>query len=151
MILYGASAEQSIAKLFVAGFLPGLLIALMMSAYVVVTRAAHRTCRTTGGFDLRHFLRTTWAPARRCSCRCSCSSGIYLGWFSPTEAGGFACLYAIIVGRYVYRTMTLERRARCAVALGDADRADPGDRRDRRAVLLDPHHQRRAAGDHELR
>ena len=34
MILYGASAEQSIAKLFAAGFLPGLLIALMMSAYV---------------------------------------------------------------------------------------------------------------------
>ena len=33
-------------------------------------------------------------------------SGIYLGWFSPTEAGGFACLYAILVGRYVYRTMT---------------------------------------------
>ncbi len=32
-------------------------------------------------------------------------AGIYLGWFSPTEAGGFACLYAILVGRYVYRTM----------------------------------------------
>src|SRR5712691_10826726 len=33
-------------------------------------------------------------------------SGIYLGWFSPTEAGGFACLYAILVARYVYRTMS---------------------------------------------
>jgi C4-dicarboxylate transporter DctM subunit len=33
-------------------------------------------------------------------------AGIYLGWFSPTEAGGFACIYAILVGRYVYRTMS---------------------------------------------
>src|SRR5438094_753930 len=33
-------------------------------------------------------------------------AGIYLGWFSPTEAGGFACLYAILVGRYVYREMS---------------------------------------------
>jgi C4-dicarboxylate transporter DctM subunit len=32
--------------------------------------------------------------------------GIYLGWFSPTEAGGFACLYAILVARYVYRSMS---------------------------------------------
>ena len=60
MILYGASAEQSIAKLFAAGFLPGLLIAFMMSAYVVVM-ALRIGVRTTGGFDLRHFLRTTWA------------------------------------------------------------------------------------------
>ena len=36
MILFGAAAEQSIPKLFVAGVLPGLLIALMMSAFVVV-------------------------------------------------------------------------------------------------------------------
>jgi len=33
-------------------------------------------------------------------------AGIYLGWFSPTEAGGFACLYAILVGRFVYREMS---------------------------------------------
>ena len=48
---YGASAEQSIAKLFAAGVLPGLLIAFMMSAYVVVMalrmrRAAPRGVRS---------------------------------------------------------------------------------------------------------
>ena len=58
MILYGASAEQSIAKLFAAGVLPGLLIAFMMSAYVVVM-ALRIGVRTSAGFDLRHFLRTT--------------------------------------------------------------------------------------------
>ena len=36
MILFGMAAEQSVAKLFAAGVLPGLLIAFMMSAYVVI-------------------------------------------------------------------------------------------------------------------
>jgi C4-dicarboxylate transporter DctM subunit len=44
---------------------------------------------------------------------------IYFGYSSPTEAGGFACLYAIIVGRYIYRTMSwndvLEAAARSAM------------------------------------
>ena len=147
MILYGASAEQSIPKLFAAGVLPGLLIAFMMSAYVVVMalrigRAHH------AGFDLRHFLRTTCEAGPALLMPVFILSGIYLGWFSPTEAGGFACLYAILVGRYVYRTMSWSDVLDCAVTLGDAHRADPGHRGGGRAVLLDPDHQRRPAGDH---
>ena len=114
MILYGASAEQSIAKLFAAGFLPGLLIAFMMSAYVVVM-ALRIGVRTSAGFDLRHFLRTTYEAGPALLMPIFILSGIYLGWFSPTEAGGFACLYAIIVGRYVYRTMTWSGVLDCAV------------------------------------
>jgi C4-dicarboxylate transporter DctM subunit len=40
--------------------------------------------------------------------------GIYNGWFSPTEAGGFACLYAMIVARYVYHSMTWSQIVRAA-------------------------------------
>ena len=115
MILYGASAEQSIAKLFAAGFLPGLLIALLMSIYVVIM-ALRIGVRTASGFDLRHFLRTTWAAGPALLMPLFVLSGIYLGAFSPTEAGGFACLYAILVGRYVYRTMTWGGVLDCAVA-----------------------------------
>ena len=62
---------------------------------------------TTGEFDLRHFpARPRCRAARRLFMPVFVLAGIYLGWFSPTEAGGFACLYAILVGRYVYRTMS---------------------------------------------
>jgi C4-dicarboxylate transporter DctM subunit len=105
MILYGASAEQSIPKLFAAGILPGLMIALFMSAFVMVT-ALRMGVATTTGFDLRHFLRTTWDAAPALFMPIFVLAGIYLGWSSPTEAGGFACLYAILVGRYLYRTMS---------------------------------------------
>jgi hypothetical protein len=67
------------------------------------------------GFDLRHFLRTTYEAGPALLMPVFILSGIYLGWFSPTEAGGFACLYAIIVGRYVYRTMTWNGVLDCAV------------------------------------
>jgi C4-dicarboxylate transporter DctM subunit len=105
MILYGASAEQSIPKLFMAGILPGLLIALMMAAYVVVM-ALRMGVKTSDGFDLRHFLRTSWDAAPALFMPVLILASIYLGLSSPTEAGGFACLYAILVGRYVYRTLT---------------------------------------------
>jgi C4-dicarboxylate transporter DctM subunit len=118
MILYGAAAEQSIPKLFVAGVLPGLLIALMMAAYVVV-RAQQMKVPTSGEFNLRLFMCTSYRAAPALFMPAFVLGIIYFGYSSPTEAGGFACLYAIIVGRYIYRTMSwndvLEAAARSAM------------------------------------
>lgn len=114
MILYGASAEQSIPKLFAAGILPGILIAVLMSVYVVVT--ALRIGVATGrGFDLGYFLRTSRDAAPALFMPVFVLASIYLGLSSPTEAGGFACLYAILVGRYVYRLMTWKEVLDCAI------------------------------------
>lgn len=105
MILYGAAGEQSIPKLFIAGVLPGLLMALMMSAFVVV-RAMQLDIPRSGHFDLKYFLRTTLSAGPALLMPVFVLAGIYFGYSSPTEAGGFACVYAMIVGRYVYRTMS---------------------------------------------
>ncbi|EWY39119.1 hypothetical protein N825_08935 [Skermanella stibiiresistens SB22] len=105
MILYGAAAEQSIPKLFAAGVLPGLLMAVMMAGFVVL--AARRAgIPKTGGFELSVFLRTTREAIPALAMPVLILAGIYLGWFSPTEAGGVACLYAMLVARFVYRTMS---------------------------------------------
>jgi C4-dicarboxylate transporter DctM subunit len=118
MILFGAAAEQSVVKLFTAGVLPGLLIAFMMSAYVVA-RALRMDLPTRSEFDLARFLHTTRDAAPALLMPVFVLAGIYRGWFSPTEAGGFACLYAVLVGRYVYREMSwrdvLEAAVRSAV------------------------------------
>jgi C4-dicarboxylate transporter DctM subunit len=105
MILYGAAGEQSIPKLFVAGVLPGILLALMMSAFVIV-RAIQMDVPRRGNFDMAHFLRTTVSAGPALFMPVFVLAGIYFGFASPTEAGGFACVYAMIVGRYVYRTMS---------------------------------------------
>jgi len=105
MILFGMAAEQSVAKLIAAGVLPGLLIAFMMSAYVVIM-ALRMRIPTRGKFDFARLRAATWDAGPALLMPVFVLAGIYLGWFSPTEAGGFACLYAIVVGRYVYREMS---------------------------------------------
>lgn len=105
MILYGAAAEQSVPKLFVAGILPGLTIALLMGAYI--TFSAWRA--GLGGGDrwqasaVLQALRDAWAALLM---PVFVLTGIYAGFFSPTEAGGFACAYAGLIALFVYRTMT---------------------------------------------
>lgn len=105
MILYGAAGEQSIPKLFVAGVLPGLLMAVMMSGFVVLWAIRLKIPRS-GGFDLKYFIRTTVSAGPALFMPVFILAGIYFGFASPTEAGGFACVYAMLVGRYVYREMS---------------------------------------------
>lgn len=102
MILYGAAAEQSIPKLFMAGLLPGVLISALMAVYIIIVAGQYQRSRP---FSLGHFLtesRRSWAAILM---PVFILSGIYLGWFSPTEAGGFACLYAILVSCVLIRTL----------------------------------------------
>jgi len=58
MILYGASAEQSVSHLFIAGIFPGLLMSLMMGGYIY-WYAARRDIREGQPFNMGEFLRTS--------------------------------------------------------------------------------------------
>jgi C4-dicarboxylate transporter DctM subunit len=92
MILYGVAAEESVRFLFIGGILPGLLTALLMGLYIYFT--ARR-------FDIREG--SGWALGTPLIIL----GGIYLGVFSPTEAAGVACLYAIVVTVLIYRDLSL--------------------------------------------
>jgi len=115
MILYGASAEQSIPKLFTAGLVPGVFIAMAMALYVVWRCRNNRAVETenvsvTEQAGLIGFLTALGLPVL-------VLSGIYSGLFSPTEAGGVACVYTLFLARYVYRSMSWKDVIDCA---GDA-------------------------------
>jgi len=105
MILYGTAAEQSVALLFVAGIVPGLLIAALMGAYVYYY-AARRGIGRGPGFDGRVFLRASRDGVWALGMPVIVLGGIYAGVVSPTEAAGIACVYAIVVTRYVYRDIS---------------------------------------------
>lgn len=113
MILYCLAAEQSIPKLFMAGVLPGLLMAAMMGGFVIIT--AMRQGISSGH---RFEPRLAWQASREAFWALLMPifvlGGIYYGLFSPTEAGGFACVYAIFVALFIYRTMTLSDVIRAA-------------------------------------
>lgn len=113
MILYGLVAEQSVPKLFIAGILPGLLIAFLMAGFIVFV-AARNKVETAGGFDGAAALRATGRAFWALLMPVFVLGGIYLSWFSPTEAGGFACLYTILVARFIHGSMTWAEIVRSA-------------------------------------
>lgn len=104
MILYGASAEQSIPRLFIAGLLPGLLIALAMAAYILL-RARRQVAEAGPPRRWSEVLAATRHAWLALLMPVFVLTGIYAGFFSPTEAGGFACLYAILLSCLVYRSL----------------------------------------------
>lgn len=110
MILYGASGEQSISKLFIAGIVPGLLISLAMAAFVLAWVRVRGGALGRGGTEVAEagrlgFRAASVHAAGALAMPVVVLAGIYLGVFSPTEAGGVACLYAMLLARYGYRTL----------------------------------------------
>ena len=101
-ILYGISAETSIVKLFAAGLVPGLVMAvcLALTIFWVVGRSAEGR---GAPFSLAEFLEATRDGIWSILAPLAVLGGIYAGVFSPTEAAGIACVYAMLVVGLVYR------------------------------------------------
>ena len=105
MILYGAAAEQSVALLFAAGVIPGLIISFLMAVYAYVF-ARRRDIRGGQPFTWGELWRSTRGGLWALGMPLIILGGIYAGVVAPTEAAGIACVYAIFVTRYVYREVT---------------------------------------------
>jgi len=102
LVAYGVSAEVSIGALFMAGILPGLLLAAAMMAYVGLLA---RLRNFPGGAmapvrDLLRTLRRAFLPLMM---PVIIIGGIRGGVFTPTEAAAIAALYAIVLSLLVYR------------------------------------------------
>lgn len=107
MIIYGVIANESIAKLFIAGFIPGVLItiALMIMNYFVSKKRGYpKTPKATREQLYHSFKESIWAILTPCLI----IGGIFSGLFTPTEAAVFAAAYSIIVGKFVYKELTLQ-------------------------------------------
>jgi tripartite ATP-independent transporter DctM subunit len=107
MVVYGAMAETSIAKLFLAGFIPGLLLGfaqLLVAGYFAKhqkfpVRQKILSVRTvTEGFF--NTILAIMMPI-------ILLGGILGGIFTPTEAAGVAVFYALIVGFFIYRELKI--------------------------------------------
>jgi C4-dicarboxylate transporter, DctM subunit len=102
MIVYGASAEVSVAKLFLGGFLPGVLIGLFMTAYIIWYASRH-PLQTTPRFNWSAFAAASLDALGALGVPLVILGGIYSGVFTPTEAAGIAGVYGILVSALVYR------------------------------------------------
>ena len=106
MIIYALADDNvSVGALFVAGLLPGLLIAVAMCTvnwYV----SKKRNYRGDGENPTRtEILRTTWRALPAILLPVLILGGMRAGWFTPTEASVVAVFYALVCGKYVYGTL----------------------------------------------
>ncbi|MCW9710490.1 TRAP transporter large permease subunit [Avibacterium sp. 21-586] len=107
MIIYGVIANESIAKLFVAGFVPGVLltIALMAMNYAIAKKRHYpKTPKASLQQRCEAFKKAIWAILTPILI----IGGIFSGLFTPTEAAVIAAAYSIIIGMFVYRELTLK-------------------------------------------
>ena len=106
-IIYGSVGEVSIGRLFVGGVLPGFLMMAMFMATV------HITAKRAGYLPVND--RPPSVPEVLVALKDNIYAllfpflliiGIRFGLFTPSEAGAFACMYALFVGVFIYREIT---------------------------------------------
>ncbi len=110
LILYAIVAQQmalgeplSVEQMFLAGILPGLLMLLMLGAWVVWTSRDH----TLTAFDGRTALRALWDARWEVPLPIIVLGGIYSGFFAISEAAAVTALYVLIVEVGIYREVSL--------------------------------------------
>ena len=102
MILFGALTETSVGKLFMAGVFPGLLLTALYSLYLFVfARPGIKGDSTEWAVKFEYFRKALWAL----SMPAVVLGGIYSGLATPTEIGAISCVYAMVLGSIVYRTL----------------------------------------------
>lgn len=106
LILYGALAEVSIGRLFAAGILPGLLLALSLCVMIAYMDRKHHFPRDERP-PLREVIRVFTHAFFALLTPAVILVGLLGGVFTPTEAGAVAVAYAAILSFFVYRTVTV--------------------------------------------
>ena len=102
MIVYGVTAEVSIARLFMAGVVPGLMLGGMMilQTYIGAKRLGFKaTTPEPWSERIKKFFRAFWALL----IVVVVIGGIYGGIFTPTEAAAASAIYALIISLFVYK------------------------------------------------
>jgi tripartite ATP-independent transporter DctM subunit len=104
-VIYGMMANVSIGALFLGGIVPGLVMTLLMMAYVYYCARKYGMGRDQA-FSLRTLGVTFIAAFPALLTPAIIIGGMTFGWFTPTEAAIAACAWALMLGVFLYRTMS---------------------------------------------
>ncbi|WP_243368840.1 TRAP transporter large permease [Microvirga solisilvae] len=105
MVLYALVSDASIGYLFLAGVVPGLLMALSQMIIVAIT-ARRRNLPVEKPVPLRKLPRITWDAFPSLMMPVVLLGGIYSGAMTPTEAAAVAAGYALLISAGLYRSVS---------------------------------------------
>ncbi len=109
LIVYALIASVSVGKIFMAGYIPGIFMAicLMITVHIISIKrnyAPSRAKRATAGEILHQAIDSIWALLFPFGI----ILGLRIGLFTPSEAGAVAVLYCILVGIFAYKNLRPE-------------------------------------------
>lgn len=105
MVLYAMMAEESVGTLFIAGVLPGIIMAAAMCLIVYIT-AKRRNYPISPRVTWKERGRAFWRAVPALLSPVILLSGILLGIFSATEASVVCCLYSLFLGIFIYKELS---------------------------------------------
>jgi C4-dicarboxylate transporter, DctM subunit len=108
MVMYSVTTNTSVGKLFMAGVVPGIMLAFLLGLTTWYLARKHnypRMPRANWGERWRTFRASAWGLLLILIVM----GGIYSGAFTPTEAAAMAAVYAFIIAVFVYKDLRLKQ------------------------------------------
>jgi C4-dicarboxylate transporter DctM subunit len=117
MVLYAVISGESVAKLFMGGFIPGLLMGLGLIAfalYVAQKRNYPASDPVPSVEKWRRFKSASWGLLTPIIIL----GGIFTGWFTPSEAAAIAVDYSLFVALFIYKSLDFKKLYNLVVGAG---------------------------------
>jgi C4-dicarboxylate transporter DctM subunit len=107
MVVYGSLTGFSIGKLFIGGIMPGILIGILLMLMCFIYAVKHNVDNGLGKFDIKDCLRKFKDAVFALLAPFIIIGGVIGGVFTATEAGVVACVYSLVCGLFIYRTISI--------------------------------------------
>lgn len=122
MVIFGITASVSVQKLFLAGFIPGILLAFVLCCTNIWMLRGVKEDRKTMKEQMKAEGITGWSAFKEAVWSLMMPviilGGIYGGIFTPTEAGVVSVFYTVIISKFVYKEMTWDILKDCLYRAG---------------------------------
>ncbi len=109
MVVYSVTTNSSVSKLFMAGFIPGIIIGIVLIGYSYYYARKMGYKGDTEPFTVKRALKETWDAKWALLSPVIILGGIYGGIFTPTEAAAVSVIYSLVIGCLVYKEMNFKQ------------------------------------------
>lgn len=111
MVMFCVALSSSVGKQFIAGFLPGILLAILWSLYVIFVCARKKYYTNMPRVSFREGLVTVFKAIPALLYPVIVLGSIYAGWATPTESAAISLVYVILLELFLYRTIKFSELA----------------------------------------
>ena len=107
MVMFCVAMGTSVGKQFMAGFVPGILLALVWCIYVFI-RCSVKKLGTPVRYSAKEAVKIFVEGIPALLFPVIVLGSIYTGWATPTEAAAISTVYVLLIEKFIYRTLKFE-------------------------------------------